>query len=381
MALVLRLSPAAASFNRPARNSLEEVVMDIGLFVNPLHEDGTTTPREKFEESLARVVQAEEWGFSSAWLTEHHFLRYSRPSSAVTLAAAAAQTSRIRLGTGVAVLPFHDPVRLAEDLATVDQLSHGRLNVGIGRGLFPAEFAGFDIRLEDSRQRFEENLQVLIQAWTSDEPFSATTSTHKYNDIVVYPRPYQKPHPPIFQPLVSPGSHERAASKGFHGLVGAYLTTLETLKETAFEPWQAAKKEFGRPDLRNAHNEIVYVAESREQAYRDAEEPVMEYVRAAGEIWGDPDDPRWASELGRVWQDMVRFYQTVTWDEVFETLVIAGDPDYVTGRFLEFAECGVDELLVYPCDFDFDKTTSSLRLIAEEVMPAVQKALAGSTSV
>jgi alkanesulfonate monooxygenase SsuD/methylene tetrahydromethanopterin reductase-like flavin-dependent oxidoreductase (luciferase family) len=353
--------------------------MDIGLFVNPLHEDGTTTPREKFDESLQRIREAEEWGFSSAWLTEHHFLRYSRPSSAVTLAAAAAQTERIRLGTGVVVLPFHDPVRLAEDLATVDQISHGRLDVGIGRGLFPAEFTGFSIAMEDSRPRFEENLEVLLKAWTSDEPFSYKGDYHEYTDIVVYPRPYQHPHPPIFQPVVSPGSFERAVEHGFNGLVGAYLTPLETLKATAFGPWEAAKKASGKTTLRNSHNEIVYVAESREQAYRHAEQPVMEYVRAAGSIWGDPDDPRWASELGPVWQDMVRFYQTVTWDEVFENLVIAGDPDHVTRRFVELAACGVDELLVYPCDFDFDKTTSSLRLIAEEVLPAVNTALSAGS--
>jgi alkanesulfonate monooxygenase SsuD/methylene tetrahydromethanopterin reductase-like flavin-dependent oxidoreductase (luciferase family) len=355
--------------------------MDIGIFVNPLYEDGNTDPQEKFHESLTRIRQAEEWGFASAWITEHHFLRYSRPSSPVLLAAAAAQTERIRLGTGVVVLPFHDPVRLAEDLATLDHISGGRVDVGIGRGLFPAEFDGFAIELEESKPRFDEALEVLLKAWTSDEPFSYRGTYNKYEDIVVYPRPLQRPHPPLCSPCVSPGSFERAVSRGFNGLVGAYMTPIETLKETAFGPWEAAKKEFNAPHLRNLHNEIVYVAETREQAYKEAERPIMEYVRAAGQIWGDPNDPRWANELGPVWQQMVSFFQTVTWDEVFEKLVIAGDPDFVTERFLEFSECGVDELLVYPCDFDFDQTTRSLRLIAEEVAPAVGRALANKQDV
>jgi alkanesulfonate monooxygenase SsuD/methylene tetrahydromethanopterin reductase-like flavin-dependent oxidoreductase (luciferase family) len=347
--------------------------MELGLFVNPLHERNNTRPREKFDEVVRRIELAEEWGYRSVWLTEHHFLRYSRPSTTVTLASVARTTSTIRLGFGVAVLPFHHPVRLAEDIATLDQLSHGRVDVGIGRGLFPREFSGFSMSMEESRARFEEALELLRLAWMSDEPFSFHGAYHQVEDVVVYPRPYQDPHPPIFQALVSPGSFETAVSRGIHGLVGPYLTPFEANKRDAFDPWNAAKETFGAPHLRNAHNEIVYVAESREEAYRDAREPVMEYVRAAGEIWGSPDDAGWTTEFSDRWGAMVSFFRTVEWDEVFENLIIAGDPDYVAARFAEYEAAGVDEMLVYPCDLDFDKTSRSLELLTKEVMPRLRR--------
>lgn len=348
--------------------------MEIGLFVNPLHERGTTRPAEKFDQTIERIRLAEEWGYSSAWMTEHHFLRYSRPSTAVTFAAAAARTSTIRLGFGVAVLPYQHPILLAEQINTLDQISHGRVDVGIGRGLFPAEFAGFGIPLAEGRDRFEEALELLLLAWTSEEPFSFKGRFTTVGDIVVYPRPYQTPHPPIFQAVVSPGSFEKAVSRGFHGLVGPYLTPFAANVTGAFEPWNEAKRKHGAPHLRNAHNEIVYVADSREQAYEEAREPVMEYVRAAAEMWGSPDDPSWTREFAETWGDMVSFFATVGWDEVFETMIIAGDPDYVAERFIAYQDAGVDELLVYPCDIDFDMTSRSLERLAREVMPAVKRA-------
>lgn len=345
--------------------------MDLGLIINPLHQGGTTRPPEKFDDVLARIRLAEEWGYTTAWITEHHFVRYSRPASAVTFAAAAALTSRIRLGMAVSVLPLNHPITVAEQLATLDHLSHGRVDVGIGRGLFPLEFAGFCVPMEEAQARFDENLELLLRAWTSDEPFSFRGRFHQVQDVVVYPRPYQSPHPPIFQAMVSPGSFDRVAAKGFHGLVGPYLTPFETLKQTAFEPWNAAKRKYGRPHLRGAHNEIVYVAKSREAAFREARESVMAYVRASGEFWGNTEDPVWAERYGQ-WAPMVKLFRTVEWEEVFEHLIIAGDVDHVTERLQALADCGVDEVIVYPCDLDFDRTSASLEMLARDVLPRLK---------
>ena len=342
--------------------------MDLGVIINPLHKAGTTRPPEKFDEVLRRIRLAEEWGYTTAWITEHHFLRYSRPASAVTFAAAAALTSQIRLGLAVSVLPLNNPITVAEQLATLDHVSHGRVDVGIGRGLFPLEFSGFCVPIEEQIERFNENLELLLLAWKSDEPFSFTGKFNEVKDIVVYPRPYQSPHPPIYQAMVSPGSFDKVAAKGFHGLVGPYLTPLETLKETAFDPWNAAKKKYGKPHLRSAHNEIVYVAKSRDAAFREARESVMEYVRASAEFWGDTEDPTWAERYAQ-WVPMVNLFKTVEWEEVFENLIIAGDVDYVAERLQLLQDCGIDEVIVYPCDLDFKQTSASLEMLAKDVLP------------
>ncbi len=346
--------------------------MDLGLIINPLHQGGTTRPPEKFDEVLARIRLAEEWGFSTVWITEHHFVRYSRPASAVTLAAAAALTSRIRLGLAVSVLPLNHPITVAEQLATLDHISHGRVDAGIGRGLFPLEFSGFCVPMEEAQARFDEGVDLLLRAWTSDAPFSFHGRFHQVQDVVVYPRPFQSPHPPIFQAMVSPGSFDKVAGRGFHGLVGPYLTPLETLKRTAFEPWAAAKRKYGRPHLRGAHNEIVYVGATREAAFREARESVMAYVRASAEFWGDTDDPVWVERYGQ-WAPMVHLFKTVSWEEVFDDLIIAGDVDHVAERLQALAECGVDEVIVYPCDLDFDLTSASLERLAKDVLPKLRR--------
>src|SRR5436189_3616106 len=119
-----------------------------------------------FRRELDQMAWTEELGFDSIWLTEHHFIEYGLSVSPAVLAAAAAmRTRRVRIGLAAAILPFHDPVRLAEELAMVDVLSGGRLDVGVGRGNRPVEFEGYRVPQIESRERFEESLGILIRAW------------------------------------------------------------------------------------------------------------------------------------------------------------------------------------------------------------------------
>src|SRR5687767_10844625 len=116
---------------------------------------------------LAQMEWSEELGFDAVWLTEHHFIDYGLSVDPATLAAAiAARTRRVRIGLAAAILPFHHPVRLAEQMALVDIISEGRLDVGIGRGNRPVEFAGYGVPQIENRERMEEALEILVRAWT-----------------------------------------------------------------------------------------------------------------------------------------------------------------------------------------------------------------------
>ena len=121
------------------------------------------------QRELQQMVWSEQLGFDEVWLTEHHFIDYGLSVDPATLASAiASRTSRVRIGLAAAILPFHDPIRLAEQMALVDIISKGRLDVGVGRGNRPSEFAGYRIPQVESRERFDEAVQIMVRAWTEE---------------------------------------------------------------------------------------------------------------------------------------------------------------------------------------------------------------------
>ena len=125
---------------------------------------------QRYQDILAQIELGDELGFDTAWLGELHFIpSFSCLASPLMILAAAAQrTKRIRLGTAVTLLPLHNPVKMAEDAATLDVLSDGRLEFGVGRGATPVYFAGYNVPQEESRERFEESLEIILRAWTSE---------------------------------------------------------------------------------------------------------------------------------------------------------------------------------------------------------------------
>ena len=128
------------------------------------------TERQRYHDTLGQIEHGDRLGFDTAWLAELHFFpEFSVMSSPLLVAAAAAQrTQRIRLGMAVSLLPLADPIRSAEDAATVDMLSDGRLVYGVGRGTNPLQYGGFNIPMEESRERFSEALDIITQAWTAE---------------------------------------------------------------------------------------------------------------------------------------------------------------------------------------------------------------------
>src|SRR5215468_5513574 len=148
--------------------------------------------RQRYRDIMAQIELGDELGFDTVWLGELHFSRaFSVLADPLTVLAAAAQrTRRIRLGTAVALLPLHNPVRVAEQGAVVDILSDGRLELGVGRGTAPVHYAGYGIAQEESRERFEEALDFIVQAWT-EKTFSFEGTYFKARDVTVVPRPLQ----------------------------------------------------------------------------------------------------------------------------------------------------------------------------------------------
>src|SRR5213592_4899170 len=178
--------------------------MEFGMF----HEFPSMPGRgetEMFDESMAQVDAAERWGLDAMWLAEIHFApERTYLSAPLPIASAiAARTRRMKIGIAVQVLPLCHPLQLAEEAATVDQISHGRLIFGVGRSGFARTYAHYGVPYAESRERFAETLEIVRRAWTS-ETFSYDGEHFHFHDTCVTPKPYQKPHPPIRVAATSP---------------------------------------------------------------------------------------------------------------------------------------------------------------------------------
>ena len=178
-----------------------------------------------FREFVEYNVEAEALGFCSTFLVEHHFTGFGQVSATLNLLTwIGARTTTLRLGTAVMVLPWHNPVLLAEQAATLDLLSGGRLDFGIGKGYRYNEFAGFCMPMEEADERFDESLEVILKAWTSDTPWSHQGKRWQFENVVVEPPTVQKPHPPLWMGAGSPASIKKVAAHGYHLLLDQFAS-------------------------------------------------------------------------------------------------------------------------------------------------------------
>src|SRR5579885_2992410 len=199
--------------------------MQFGLFCSP-KADAPGFPAETgqgFRDFIDFNVEAEALGYVSSFSVEHHFTGWNQCSATLTLLTALAmRTTTLRLGTAVLVLPWHNPVLLAEQAATLDLLSNGRLDFGVGKGYRYNEFAGFCCPMEEADARFDESMAVLTKAFPSDEHFSHRDSSWQYDNIVVEPPTAQRPHPPFWMGAGSERSVRQVAERGYNLLLGQY---------------------------------------------------------------------------------------------------------------------------------------------------------------
>src|SRR5215510_5261838 len=209
--------------------------MRFGLFASP-QADGppSSAPGRGFFDFIDLCVEAEALGYCGVFMVEHHFSGWNQVSQPLALLTyLAARTRTLRLGTAVTVLPWHNPVLLAEQAATLDLLSGGRLDFGVGKGYRYNEFVGFCVPVEEADARFEESISVIVTAWTASEPFSHRGTYWSFEKIVVEPPTAQKPHPPIWMGAGGEHSIRQVAAKGYNLLLGQYAAPEDVGKSIA----------------------------------------------------------------------------------------------------------------------------------------------------
>lgn len=332
------------------------------------------------EQQLEQACYAEEVGFDDVWLTEHYFTGESVYNDPIPFASAlAVRTSRVRIGFAVIQMALHHPVRLAVQLSLLDNLSRGRLDVGVGRGTIfnEYEFVGYGLRSVDSRERMDEALEILIRAWT-ESPFSYDGTFYQVQLPALRPQPYQRPHPPIWRSAVSPASFTVC------GRLGAPLLTLRLPPERISECFRLYEEglvagghttEAIQQLLRQAAIwRNVYVAESEAQAEDElvAAMRITRHHMSHARTAFNPGDFEIDMTLLNPWSD-----PSVTDDEgiryVLNTGSIYGTASQVTEQMAALSDLGGNHVL---CQMSFggmshEQTLSSMKRFGTRVIPAL----------
>jgi alkanesulfonate monooxygenase SsuD/methylene tetrahydromethanopterin reductase-like flavin-dependent oxidoreductase (luciferase family) len=314
------------------------------------HLDVPRSIGQLYSQVLDEMELAEELGYWTYYIAEHHFHEYGVvPCPPAFLGAASQRTSRLGLGVAVSVLPFHNPLLLAEEYAVVDHLSGGRLRLGVGSGYLQHEFQGFGISPEERRQRFEEVLEVMVRAWRG-ETFSYQGTYYRVENVRIAVTPFQKPHPPLWVAILHADRAYQVGRAGRSIMMVPYATceTIQDLQEViaAYRRGYAEAGATGEPDVAVALH--TYVAASKEAARAEAGAALDRYV-------------------------VTRLYaRRRSFEELDRGQVILfGDPDLVADRLQRLREMGVSHVMAL-MNFgalEPERVRRSMTLFAREVMP------------
>lgn len=320
--------------------------------------------RDLYAEMLKEVEAADQMGFDSAWLSEHHFLEDGYcPSLLVTAAAIAAKTKKIRIGTGILLMPLYDPVKVAEDAAVVDLISDGRFILGLGLGYRQEEFDNFGRTLRERRGRMEESLDILFKAW-SDETFSYDGKYYKLKDVNITPKPVQRPIPVWIGAFTEPAIRRAARIGG-----SLYIPAIGVIPivKYLFDLHSALLSEYGKDpdDVEKPLVREVYISDKKaDDLWEDIKEHVT-YTAKGYASWGSMVD-----EEGNLITDPSnpRIY------EVARKQTIFGTPEECIEQVREYQEKTPADNLI--CRFSFpgiphEESMRSMKLFAEKVIPEV----------
>ena len=341
--------------------------MDIGTFL--LMQSPTARPsQEVYARGIEQAQAAEELGYRNVWLGEHHFSTYgylSRPNQLATYIAA--KTTRLRVGTAVIVVPLHHPLIIAEEIAMLDILSGGRVDIGLGRGYQRYEFERLGLQLDAGGHRWDESLDILMKAFAG-RPFSHDGQIFKIPETSVYPQPMQKPHPPIWITAQSEYSIDAAVRRGFNVLTGGFGVPIERLAEfgKVFERVVAEVKPSHPP--RVGVQRAVYVTKDAADA-RDAAEEARWNMRVTLSLRNNYEKV----ENGNAVPIPAKSEPTI--DELIDRYLVIGTPDTVIRQIKRVKE--VVGITHFNCSFWFGdmaqaRILKSMQLFAKEVMPAVE---------
>jgi probable F420-dependent oxidoreductase len=340
------------------------VRIGIGLFTGQLPANSERTFEQEYRETLELVRLAERVGFDSAWVSEHHGSSDGYlPSLLPMLAAFAAATERIELGTGVVLTPLHDPLRLAEDAAVVDQLSGGRLILGIGNGWREEEFRMFGASRAQRGARTEETIEVLRRAWTGRR-FSFEGQTLRFDRVKVTPPPARPGGPPILL-----GGYTSKAVVRAGRLADGYITDETGADEVRANLELVAG---GANGVGRDPNELIVVLLQNAFAWRDGDPwPLIRdgVVQQLGsyEAWGEGADT----------PEHDRLEPAVPSDEDLRLSTPAGTPEEVAAALLTTIRAAGDRdvhlvvRLHYP-GMDLDTASRAVELFAADVLPALK---------
>ncbi|PPK66168.1 LLM class flavin-dependent oxidoreductase [Actinokineospora auranticolor] len=338
--------------------------MRVGLgYLNMAPAGDAATTAASHADLFHDVRWAQDKGFAGIWITEHHFSTYSLTSAPLLLLAkASAIAPGLRLGTSIVVLPFWDPVRLATDALTLDALTGGRFDLGIGRGYQPHEFLAFGKQVTQNRALFEEALEVIMRVFTTEDFTFEGEHFRVDAPMTVLPRPTQTPHPPVWMAATSRESLRTAVRRGFNPMLPA-VTTLPEIHER--RRW--ILEEGGDLDrVEFQVNRFVYCgedAESRELVVREIARQLMTsagLTRGVHPVRGTAVTP---DELDPAYLEKAR------------GLLVSGSSDEVVARFRELVDAGITYVIA---GFNFgylpkEVALRSMETFASEVLPHVDR--------
>jgi alkanesulfonate monooxygenase SsuD/methylene tetrahydromethanopterin reductase-like flavin-dependent oxidoreductase (luciferase family) len=346
--------------------------MEFGSFMEfpPVREAGDAAA---FEEALAEVEAAEHHGLDAVWLAELHGSpeRSVLSSPMMVASAIAARTRTIKIGIAVQVLPLSHPLRLAEEAATIDQISHGRLIYGIGRSGVVRTYEDYGISYAESRERFAEALDIMRQAWT-EPTFSHEGKYYSFKNVSVTPKPYQKPYPELRMAAASPETFPQIGRLGFPIFVAVRQGPFSQLAEH-IKAYREAYEAAGHPGRGKVFLRVpAYLAETRERARAEAKDSLMSFFKYQAEL--GMDSARRAG--GAVAEERMRRVErllSLTYDEALATQVLIDEPNGFADRLREVEEeIGLDGILAeLNCGgrIPQGRVLNALRLLCEEVKP------------
>src|SRR3954471_1612890 len=343
--------------------------MEFGMF----HEFPSMPGRsetEMFDEAMAQVDGAERWGLDVMWLAEIHFAP-ERTYLAAPLAIAsaiAARTERMKIGIAVQVLPLCHPLRLAEEAATVDQVSRGRLIFGVGRSGVVSTYDAYGVPYDESRDRFTEILEIVKRAW-SEPRFSYRGKYHSFDNVACVPKPYNGRMPPIRIAASTPDTFPAIGDAGCPVFASTRHPTWDELAphiQAYQEGWKAAS----HPGQGEVYiSAPIYIAETEERARADAEASVTHFYRLQYELIAES-----ARRSGRQnFIDRAEKLRTLTYEDALRGNVLVGTPDSVSATLMRLRdEIGFEGVLAeLNCGglIPHDRVLNAIRLLCQEVMP------------
>lgn len=330
--------------------------MKFGLFGSAQAQRGgiDVDSAQGFKDFVDYNVEAEALGYHSTFVVEHHFTGFGQVSASLNLLTwVAARTSTLRLGTAVIVLPWHNPVLLAEQAATIDLMSGGRLEFGVGKGYRHSEFVSFCIPMAEAEERFEEGLDLVLKAWTCEQRFSHHGKYWRFENIIVEPPTAQKPHPPVWMAAGHPDSIRQVAERGF-GLLLDQFASPGTIIER-FNLFKAEVERRGRTfdPMTVAVARAYYVAKDAADRAAAVERRLAATRRMTGLAQSPAGDNR---------SSMVSFADT---REASEQSALFGTPDEIAAKLETLRSAGIAHVLL-----NGPGLRDQLRRFAREVIPA-----------